>query len=150
MFIACLSCICVILLNKFNSIQSAKRRLVRNYPSIFTPLFSLIFSGNNLIFHSGTLPCYLVPSNRVLLLVITMTIFLHAFRSLAEPHSSVSVQFVTALMSSSQHARGLPLFLVPQPIPNIIDIFKLYYLRMICPKYESCRFLINASSGFVD
>ena len=53
-------------------------------------------------------------------MVITMTMLLHAFRSLAEPHSSMSVQFVTALMSSSQRARGLPLFLVPPPIPNII------------------------------
>ena len=35
-----------------------------------------------------------------------MIIFLQASRSLAEPHSSVSVHFVTALMSSSQRARG--------------------------------------------
>ena len=33
-----------------------------------------------------------------------------------EPHSSVSVQSVTVLMSSSQHARGLSLFLVPHNI----------------------------------
>ena len=94
--------------------------------------------------------CYLVRSSRVRLLVITMIIFLRAFRrSLAEPHSSVSVQFVTALMSSSQHARGLPLFLVPLPILNIIDFSKLSSLRMICPKYDNCCFFINASSGFV-
>ena len=61
----------------------------------------------------GTLPCYLVPSSHVRLLVITMIIFLQASRSLAEPHSSVSVQFGTALMSSSQRARGLSLFLIP-------------------------------------
>ena len=48
--------------------------------------------------------CYLVPSSRVRLLVITMIILPHVFRSLAESHSSVGVQFVTALMSSSQHA----------------------------------------------
>ena len=50
------------------------------------------------------LPCYLVPSSHVRLLVITMTIFLHAFRSFAELHSSVSVRFVTAFVSSSQCA----------------------------------------------
>ena len=94
-----------------------------------------------------SLPCYRVPSSRVRLLVITMTIFLHSFRSLAEPHSSVSVHLVTALMPSSQRARGLPLFLVPPPIPNRIDFSKLFSLRMICPKYDSCCF--NASSGVV-
>ena len=93
-----------------------------------------------------SLPRYLVPSSRGQLLVITMIIFLHAFRSLAEPHSSVSVQFVMALMSSSHH--GLRLFLVPPPIPNIIDFSKLFFLRMICPKYDSCCFFINASSGW--
>ena len=46
------------------------------------------------------LPCYLVPSSRVRLLVIPMIIFLQASRSLVKPHSSVSVQFVMALMSS--------------------------------------------------
>ena len=101
------------------------------------------------------LPCYLVPSSRVRLLVINMTIFLHASRSLAKPHSSVSVQFVATLMSSSQRARGLPLFLVghPPPIPNVIDFSKLFSLRMICPKYNSCcffqGFVINVSSGLV-
>ena len=91
----------------------------------------------------------LVPSSRVRLLVITMTIFLQASRSLVKPHSSVSVQFVTALMSSSQCARGLLLFLVPPPSPNIIDFFKLCSLRLIYPKYDSCCFFINASSGLV-
>ena len=76
-----------------------------------------------------------------------MIIFLQASRSLAEPHSSASVQFVMALMSSSQRARGLPLFLVPPPIPSIIDFSKLFSLRMICPKYYSCCFFINASNG---
>ena len=93
------------------------------------------------------LPCT-VKSRPVRLLVIAMIIFLHAFRSPAEPHSSVSVQFVTALMSSSLRGRGLPLFLVPPPIPNIIDFSKLFSLRMICPKYDSRCFFINASSGF--
>ena len=78
-----------------------------------------------------------------------MITFLHAFQSLAEPHSSVSVPFVTALMPSSLRDRGLPLFLVPPPIPNIIDFSKLFSLRMICSKYSSCCFFINASSGFV-
>ena len=96
-----------------------------------------------------TLPCYIIPSSRVRLLVITMIIFLHVFRYHAEPHSSASVQFVTALMSSSQRARGLLLFLVPPPIPIIIDFSKLFSLRMICPKYYSCFFFINASSVFV-
>ena len=96
-----------------------------------------------------TLPCYLVPSSRVRLLVIPMTIFLQASRSLVSPHSSVIVQFVTALMSSSQHARGLPLFLVPPPIPKIIDFSKLFSLCMMCPKYDSCCFFISASSGLV-
>ena len=73
-----------------------------------------------------------------------MTIFLQLPRSLAKPHSSVSVQFVTDLMSSSHRARGVPLFLV-----NIIDFSKLFSLRMICPKYDSCCFFINASSGLV-
>ena len=59
------------------------------------------------------------------------------------------MQFVTDLMSSSQRARGLPLFLVPPPIPSIIDFFKLFSLRMICPKYDSCCFFISASSGCV-
>ena len=36
-----------------------------------------------------------------------MIIFLHAFRSLAEAHSSLSMQFVAALMSSSQRARQM-------------------------------------------
>ena len=78
-----------------------------------------------------------------------MIIFLQASRSLAEPHSSASVQYVMALMSSSQRARGLPLFLVPPPIPSIIDLSKLFSLRMICPKYDSCCFFINASNGLV-
>ena len=91
-------------------------------------------------------PRYLVPSRRVRLLVIAMITFLQASRSLAEPHSLVSVQFVTALMSSSQRARGLPLFLVLPPIPNIIDFSKLWSLRMLCPKYDSCCFF---KSGFV-
>ena len=78
-----------------------------------------------------------------------MIIFLHTFRYLDEPHCSVSVHFVTALMSSSQRARGLSLFLVPPPIPNIVDFSKLFSLRMICPKYDSCCFSVNASSGVV-
>ena len=80
---------------------------------------------------------------------IVMIIFLQASRSLAEPHSSVSMHFVTALMSSGQRARGLPLFLVPPPIPSIIDFSKLFSLRMICPKYDSCCFFINVSNGLV-
>ena len=95
------------------------------------------------------LPCYLVPSSRGRLLVIPMTIILQASQSLVKPHSSVSVQFVTALMSSSHRARGLPLFLAPPPIPNIIDFSKLFSIRMMCPKYDSCCFFINASSGLV-
>ena len=95
------------------------------------------------------LPCYLVPSSRVRLMMIAMIIFLQASRSLAEPHRSVSVHFVTALMSSSQPARGMPLFIVPPPIPNIIDFSKLFSLRMICPKCEICRFFSNASNGLV-
>ena len=71
--------------------------------------------------------CYIVPSSRVRLLVITMIIFLHAFRYLAGPHNSMSVQFVTALMSSSQRARGLAPFLVPPPIPNIIHFFQTIF-----------------------
>ena len=95
-------------------------------------------------------PCYLVPSSCIRLLVIAMIIFLQVSRSLAEPHSSASVQFVTALMSSSQRARGLPLFLVPPPIPGIIDFSKLFYFRMIlCLKYDSCCFFINVSNGLV-
>ena len=54
-----------------------------------------------------------------------------------------------ALMSSSHRARGLPLFLAPPPIPNIIDFSKLFSLRMMCPKYDSCCFFISASRGFV-
>ncbi len=94
---------------------------------------------------------YPVPSSRVRLLVIAMIIFLQASRSLAEPHSSVSVHFVTALMSSSQRARGLPLFLVPlpPPIPSIIDFSKLFSLLMICPKFDSCCFFINVSNWLV-
>ena len=81
--------------------------------------------------------------------MISMTISLQASRSLVSPHSSVSVQFVTALMSPSHRARGLPLFLAPPPIPNIIDFSKLFSLRMMCPKYDSCCFFISASSGLV-
>ena len=94
-------------------------------------------------------PCHLVPSSRIRLLVIAMIIFLQASRSLAEPHSSASVQFVTTLMSSSQRARGLPLFLVPPPIHSIIDFSKLFSLRMICPKYDSCCLFINVSNGLL-
>ena len=53
--------------------------------------------------HLACLPCYLVPSTGVRLRVI-IGIFLYTFRSLAEPHSLVSVQFVKVLMSSSQRA----------------------------------------------
>ena len=81
--------------------------------------------------------------------MIPMTIFLQTSRSLVKPHSSASVQFVTALMSSSHHARGLPIFLAPPPILNIIDFSKLFSLRMMCPKYNSCCFFISASSGLV-
>ena len=81
--------------------------------------------------------------------MIAMIIFLQVSRSLAEPHSSVSVQFVTVLMSSSQRAPGLPLFLEPPPIPSIIDFSKLFSLRMICPKYDSCCFFINVYNGLV-
>ena len=64
-----------------------------------------------------------------------MIIFLHTFRLFAEPHSSVSVQFVTAVMSSSHRARCLPLFLVPSPIPNIIYSMLYIYceLRLLTP-----------------
>ena len=81
--------------------------------------------------------------------MIPMTVSLQASRSLVSAHSSVSVQFVMALMSSSHRARGLPLFLAPPPIPNIIDFSKLFSLRMMCPKYDSCCFFISASSGLV-
>ena len=81
--------------------------------------------------------------------MISMTISLQASRSLVSPHSSLSMQFVMALMSSSHRARGLPLFLAPPPIPNIIDFSKLFSLRMMCPKYDSCCFFISASSGLV-
>ena len=81
--------------------------------------------------------------------MIPMTVSLQASRSLVSAHSSVSVQFVMALMSSSYRARGLPLFLAPPPIPNIIDFSKLFSLRMMCPKYDSCCFFICASSGLV-
>ena len=47
-------------------------------------------------------------------------------------------------MPSSHRARGLPLFLAPPPIPNIIYFSKLFSLRMMCPKYDSCCFFINA------
>ena len=73
------------------------------------------------IYPRVVLPCYLVPSSRGRLLVISMTISLQASRSLVSPHSSVSVQFVMALMSSSHRARGLPLFLAPPPIPNFVS-----------------------------
>ena len=81
------------------------------------------------------------------LLVITMTIFLHACRSLGEPHSLASGHFVTALMSSSHRA----VFLLPPLtlIPNIIKCSKLVSLRMICPNYDRCCFFIIASSGLV-
>ena len=49
----------------------------------------------------------------------------------------------------AQRARGLPLFLVPPHIPSIIDFSKLFSLRMICPKYDSCCFFINVSNGLV-
>ena len=81
--------------------------------------------------------------------MIPMTIFLQASRSLVKPHSSVSVQFIMALMSSSHRARGLPLFLAPPPIPNIIEFSKLFSLRMMCPIYDSCCFFISDSSGLV-
>ena len=88
-------------------------------------------------------PTYLVPSSRVRLLVITMIIFVHAFRSLAESHSSASVQFDTALRSSSQRARFLPFSLLPPLIiRNIIDFSKLFSLRMICQKYDICCFFM--------
>ena len=58
-------------------------------------------------------PCYLVPSSR--LLVITMIIFLHAFWSFVEPHSSVSVRFVTALMLNLHNAFRLEIWHPPTP-----------------------------------
>ena len=100
-------------------------------------------------YHLTTYTLYLVPSSRVRLLLIPITIFLQASRSLVKPNSPVIVPFVTALMSSSHRARGLPLFLVPPPIPNIIDFSILFSLRMMCPKYDSCCFFINAFSGLV-
>ena len=100
-------------------------------------------------YHLTTYTLYLVPSSRVRLLLIPITIFLQASRSLVKPNSPVSVPFVTALMSSSHRARGLPLFLVPPPIPNIIDFSILFSLRMMCPKYDSCCFFINSFSGLV-
>ena len=81
--------------------------------------------------------------------MISMTISIQAYRSLVSPHSSLSVQFVMALMSSSHRARGLPLFLAPPPIPNIIDFSKLFSLRKMCPTYDSCCFFISASSWLV-
>ena len=51
--------------------------------------------------------------------------------------------------SSAHRVRGLPLFLAPPPIPNIIDFSKLFSLRMMCPKYDSCSFFISASRGLV-
>ena len=114
-----------------------------------SPQRAPIWGGGISMFHC--LPCYLVPSSRGRLLVISMTISLQASRSLTlvSPHSSLSVQFVMALMSSSHRARGLPLFLASPPIPNIIDFSKLFSLRMMCPKYDSCCFCINASIGLV-
>ena len=79
-----------------------------------------------------------------------MIIFLHAFRSLVEPHSSLSVQFVMALMSSRQRARGLPLFLVPPPISNIIDFSELFSLHMMYVRNMTVDFFfINTYSGLV-
>ena len=95
-----------------------------------------LFILSHFIYNVLPLPCYLVPSSRGRLLVIPMTVSLQASRSLVSAHSSVSVQFVMALMSSSHRARGLPLFLAPPPIPNIIDFSKLFSLRMMCPKYD--------------
>ena len=91
---------------------------------------------------------YLVPSSRVRHLVIIMT-FLHKCRSIAEPRSSVTVQFVITLMASSQRIRGLLLFLVPPPILNIMHVSTAVCIRMIWPTYDSRCFFINASSGFV-
>ena len=56
----------------------------------------------------------------------------------------------TGLMSSSQHARRLSLFLMTPPIPNVLEFSKLFSLRMIWSIYDSCCFSINASSAFVD
>ena len=80
---------------------------------------------------------------------MAMIIFLHASPSLAEPHSSVSVHFVTVLMSSSQRARGLPLFPVPPPIPSIMDFSKLFSVRMMYPQYDSYCCFINVFNGLV-
>ena len=117
-------------------------------PSLWTE-HSLNKSQNRQFTIITMLPCYFVPSSRGRLLVISMTISLQASRSLVSSHSSLSVQFVMALMSSSHRARGLPLFLAPPPIPNIIDFSKLFSLRMMCPKYDSCCFFVSASSGLV-
>ena len=43
----------------------------------------------------------------------------------------------------------MPHFIASPPIPNIIDFSKLFSLRMMCPKYDSCCFFISASSGLV-
>ena len=82
---------------------------------------------------------YLVPSSRVRLLVIPMTIFLQASRSLAKPHSSMSVHFGTALMSSSQRALSCTATHSQHYLLSI-----LFSLHMICPKYDSCCFFIYA------
>ena len=59
------------------------------------------------VWNASLSDCYLVPASRVRLLVITMAIFRHAFRYLAEPPSSMSLQFVVVLLSSRQRARQM-------------------------------------------
>ena len=92
---------CLVMLNRgFPSVRPIQRNFLRFISYFYWQLISL---GPHTVV--GDFVCYLVSSSRVRLLVIPMTIFLQAYRSLVKPHSSVSVQFVTALMSSSHRAR---------------------------------------------
>ena len=88
------------------SAHLVRRSLGKYASTMFTNLHDTHFS-----FIRDLKSYYLVPSSRGRLLVIPMTVSLQASRSLVSAHSSVSVQFVMALMPSSHRARGLPLFL---------------------------------------
>ena len=53
-------------------------------------------------------------------------------------------------MSSSQRARGLPLFLLPPPIPNIMDFSKLFSLRFSIDMTEiCCTVYVEFACGFL-
>ena len=67
---------------------------------------------------------YLVTISLMIFLVIIAIPVIDPSGSFTETHRTLIEDSVIHLMLSIQCARGLPLFLVPPPIPNINGLFK--------------------------